>query len=201
MLDLGTGESWRSLTLHPSTLSVQGFVDSYLGVPSYSTPKGAAQFGHIQEGLDGIQLSPDGRIMYYSPLTGNYLYSIESAYLRDHTSPGAAESAAHNVKNLGQRGGAGNGFEGDSNGLIYQLIPGQNAIFAYNPASLKTEPFVRDPRIIWPDSASVAEDGYIYWNVNQLMFQPSFNNGTDGRIHPGAVLRAKLPGNGTKIRS
>ena len=201
MLDLGTGESWRRLNLHPSTLSVQDVVDSYLGVPFYSVSPGAQQFGHVQEGIDGIQISPQGDIIYYSPLTSNYLYSIQTMYLRDHTSVAAEQNAYNNVKNLGQRGGDGNGFEGDSNGLIYQLIPGQNAIYAYDPVLAKTIPFVRDPRIVWPDSASIAEDGYLYVNINQLMFQPAFNNGTDGRIHPGAILRAKLLGNGTKITS
>ncbi|MCJ1306688.1 hypothetical protein MMC25_000331 [Agyrium rufum] len=167
MLDLGTGESWRQLTLHPSTLSVQNVVDSYLGVPFYQVAPKAKQFTHVQEGIDGIQLSPAGDIIYYSPLTSNYLYSIESKYLRDHTSAAADQNASNNVKNLGQRGGDGNGFEGDSNGLIYQLIPGQNSIVAWDPSKSMNVGFVRDPRIIWPDSASVAEDGYFYFNVNQ----------------------------------
>ena len=146
-------------------------------------------------------MSPDGSTLYYSPLTTNALYSIETKYLRDHTSPAANEIASHNVKWLGERGGDANGFEGDSNGLIYQLIPSQNAIFAYDPAQAKTIPFIRDPRILWPDSASVAEDGYLYVNINQLPFQPAWNNGTDLRVHPGAILRAKLPNGGSKITS
>lgn len=103
--------------------------------------------------------------------------------------------------NLSQRGAFANGFEGDSNGLVYQLIPSQNAIFTYDPVQAKQLPFVRDPRILWPDSASIGEDGYLYFNINQLMFSPGLHNGTDQRIFPGAILRVKCPGNGTKIRS
>ena len=199
LLDLGTGKSWRRLDLHPSTLSVPGALDSYLGLPSYITTPGAQQFTHLRTGLDGIQLSPDGKSMYYSALTADILYSISTAYLRD-ASAGAEERASHAVMNLGERGGLANGFEGDSNGLIYQLIPSQNALFTYDPKKAQQVGFVRDPRILWPDSASVGEDGYIYWNVNQLNFAPSNHNGTDMRRKPGAILRVRCPNNGTKIR-
>lgn len=77
-------------------------------------------------------------------------------------------------------------------------MPEQNAIYNYNTTSLQAEVFVRDPRIIWPDSANVGFDGYIYFNINQLPYQPDWNNGTDLRQHPGLILRAPLPNGGTK---
>jgi hypothetical protein len=39
----------------------------------------------------------------------------------------------------------------------------------------------------------------MYININQLPYQPMWNNGTDLRAWPGAVLRCKLPGDGRKI--
>ncbi|KAI9706974.1 MAG: hypothetical protein M1820_004561 [Bogoriella megaspora] len=199
ILDLATGESWRRLSLDKSVLRVDQDVPSYQGHPFYQKTLGSP-IGHLQEGLDGIQISPDGSTIYYSPLTGNYLYSVPTANLLERDTNPLADQAAHNnVSNLGQRGGNGNGFEGDSNGLVYQLIPEHNAIYYYDPNDLQTHGYVRDPRIIWPDSASVGADGYFYVNINQLPYQPMWNNGTDLRVHPGAVLRCKLPGNGTKI--
>lgn len=197
VLDLGTGESWRRLTQDPSVLRVDSDVPSYQGRPFYQRSPGQP-LGHLREGLDGLQISPDGRTIYYSPLTGNYLYSIPTANLlrRDALAERAAKNA---VSNLGQRGGNANGFEGDSNGLVYQLVPEHNAVYYYDPRDLQTHAFVRDPRILWPDSASVGEDGWLYVNVNQLMFQPAWNGGQDRRVHPGAVLRAKLPEGGRKI--
>jgi sugar lactone lactonase YvrE len=197
MLDLGTGASWRRLTQHPSVLRVDRDVPSYQGMPFYQRTRGLP-LQTLREGLDGLQLSPDGETMYYSPLTSDYLFSVPTANLlaRDVL---AEIKAANNVSNHGQRGGNANGFEGDSNGRIYQLMPEHNAVYAYNPATLQTEPFVRDPRIIWPDGASIGEDGYMYLNINQLPYQPMWNNGTDLRTHPGAVLRCKLPNGGTKI--
>ena len=75
---------------------------------------------------------------------------------------------------------------------------------------------VEDPRIIWPDSASIGFDGYFYMNINQvrnndrtlpeflltslkLFDQADWNFGVDLRTKPGAMLRFKLPNNGTKI--
>jgi sugar lactone lactonase YvrE len=201
MLDLGTGESWRRLTQHPSTLRVDRDVPSYQGHPFYQRTTGLP-IQTLREGLDGIQISPDGETIYYSALTTDFLYSIPAANLRVPSSDPLAElMAANNVTNHGQRGGNANGFEGDTNGLIYQCMPEHNAIYYYNPQTLRTEPFVRDPRIIWPDGASVGEDGYLYMNINQLPCQPNWNYGVDGRVHPGAVLRVKLPNGGSKITS
>ncbi|KAK5116534.1 hypothetical protein LTR85_009159 [Meristemomyces frigidus] len=201
MVDLGTGESWRRLSEDPSVLRGAEDIPSYQGHPFYLRQKGMAVSGQL-EGLDGIQLTPDGKTVYYSPLSQNYLYSIPSANLREKDTNPLAELQAHaNVSNHGQRGGNANGFEGDSNGLIYQLIPTQNAIYYYDPNDGQTHGFVRDPRILWNDGASIGADGYIYMNINQLPYQPDWNNGVDLRVYPGAILRCKLPNNGTKITS
>lgn len=199
MLDLGTGQSWRQLTQHPSTLRTFEDVPSYQGVPFYQRSPGLA-LTNIQEGLDGIELSLYGDVMYYSPLTSDYLYSIETQYLRANPMDDVLSSqrASNNVMNLGQRGGNANGFSADSNGAVYMLMPEQNAIYIYNSTTLQAEPYVRDPRIIWPDSSNVGFDGYIYFNINQLPYQPDWNNGTDLRQYPGVILRSQLPNNGTK---
>lgn len=36
-------------------------------------------------------------------------------------------------------------------------------------------------------------------NINQLFYQADWNNGTDGRMLPGAILRSKLPDGASKI--
>lgn len=61
-----------------------------------------------------------------------------------------------------------------------------------------TTPYVRDPRIVWPDSANVGWDGYIYWNINQLPYQADWNNGVEGRMYPGLMLRSKMPDGAVK---
>ncbi|KAK8127109.1 uncharacterized protein PG998_002868 [Apiospora kogelbergensis] len=199
VLDLGSGASWRQLDRHPSTLRVAQVVPSYQGLPFYLRQKGRA-VDFQQEGLDGAELSLYGDVMYYSPLTSNYLYSIETKYLRANPQEdaGAVQAAFDNVKNLGQRGGNANGFTGDSLGNVYMLMPEHNGIFIYNSTLGRTVPFVRDPRIVWPDSANVGWDGYLYVTVNQLPYQPNWNGGVDGRVHPGLILRARMPDGATK---
>ncbi|KAF1850548.1 uncharacterized protein K460DRAFT_270184 [Cucurbitaria berberidis CBS 394.84] len=199
LLDLGTGESWRRLTQHASVLRGNRDVPSYQGHPFYQRSIGTP-IQTLREGLDGLQLSPDGEVLYYSPLTSNTLYSIPTAKLRARdTSPLAEMAAQSAVSDLGGRGGNANGFEGDSNGLVYQLMPEHNAVYYYDPVTLLNYAFVRDPRIIWPDGASIGEDGWLYLNINQLPHQPNWNYGYDGRKLPGAVLRVRLPGGGKKI--
>ncbi|KAI1340335.1 major royal jelly protein-domain-containing protein [Xylariaceae sp. FL0016] len=199
MIDLGTGESWRQLSQHPSTLMVFEDVPSYQGLPFYLRQKGHP-LGFQPEGLDGAELDQYGEVMYYSALTTDFLYSIETKYLRAYPDrdPLANKRAFDNVKNLGQRGGNANGFTGDSLGNVYMLMPEHNALFIYNYTTHLTVPYVRDPRIIWPDSANVGWDGFVYFTINQLPYQADWNNGVEGRVHPGLILRSRLPDGASK---
>jgi hypothetical protein len=61
MIDLGTGESWRQLTQHPSTLRTYADVPSYHGLPFHLRQKGSP-LNFQQEGLDGAELSLYGDV-------------------------------------------------------------------------------------------------------------------------------------------
>ncbi|KAL8933923.1 MAG: hypothetical protein Q9216_006156 [Gyalolechia sp. 2 TL-2023] len=160
ILDLGTGQSWRHLNQHPSTLRTFEDVPSYQGIPFYQRTLGEP-VRSLQEGADGAELSPDGSVLYYSPLTSDYLYSIETQYLRvdPNTDSLAARKANMNVKTVGQRGGNANGFAGDSNGAVYMLMPEHNAIYNYNTTTLQAEPFVRDPSLVIPRTVRMGPSG------------------------------------------
>ncbi|KAN0102847.1 Major royal jelly domain containing protein [Hyaloscypha variabilis] len=190
MIDLGTGESWRQLTQHPSTLRTYADVPSYHGLPFHLRQKGSP-LNFQQEGLDGAELSLYGDIMYYYPLTSDYLFSIETRYLRANLSNDklSAKRAFDNAKNLGQRGGNANCFSSDSLGNLYMLMRSQNAIYIYNSAALQAQPYIHDPRIIWCDSANVGFDGYLYFNINQLLYQPDWNDSGDSRQYPRLIWR------------
>ncbi|KAI0173222.1 major royal jelly protein-domain-containing protein [Hypoxylon sp. FL1284] len=199
MIDLATGETWRQLTQHPSTRGTVEGVSSFQGLPFYLRQPGRP-LGFQDVGNDGGELDRYGDVFYYSALTDDYLYSIETRYLRANPNkdPLANKRAFDNVKNLGQRGGNANGFSGDSLGNVYMLMPEYNAIFMYNSTTSLTIPYIRDPRMIWPDSANMGWDGYIYFTINQLPYQPGWNDGVDGRQYPGLILRAKLPDGASK---
>lgn len=72
-------------------------------------------------------------MLYYSALTSDYLWSIETKYLRANPKNDSWGQirAFQNVKNLGQRGGNANGFASDSLGNVYMLMPESNAIYIY----------------------------------------------------------------------
>lgn len=151
-------------------------------------------------GFDGLALSPDGEYAYYSPLTSQNLYRIPTSFLRDDSPEQAAEQAASNaVSNLFGKGSQTNGFDADTNGIIYMAAPEISAILMYDPQTLRTSTLARDPRFFWIDSMVVADDGYIYFNSNQLPLQGQWNNGTEMRQKPGVMWRVQLPNGGKRI--
>lgn len=214
MVDLGTGECWRRLESHPTTLPVEGTVPSYDGTPFYPTPNGV----YRSNGLYGIELSHYGDTLYYHAQSSDYLYSISTANLN---SPNTSTNAVVAVQEWGQKGGKANGFASDSNGMLYLAMPESNAIYLWNTTTGRAEPYVRDPRSVYPERAFVSFcDGYIYWIATQLQYQPAWNGGVgalflypmvsfvnlvlirlhsnaDGRQYPGLILRSLLPNNAT----
>lgn len=115
-------------------------------------------------------------------------------------SPQKAErDAANHVENLGQKGSQTNGFDSDTNGIIYMSAPEINGILSYNPQTGLVSTFIRDPRLFWIDSIVIASDGYLYGNVNQLPNQDTWQNGTDLRSKPGFMFRVQLPNGATRL--
>jgi len=74
--DLQTGRSWNVLLGHPSTQS-QGVQLTKNGKP-LMTPDGKK----LELNADGIEISPDGKTLYWQALTGKTLYSLPTAVLQ-----------------------------------------------------------------------------------------------------------------------
>ena len=150
------------------------------------------------DGADGITLSADGEMLYWTAVGSRYLYSVPTALLRDN-SPTAELLAQASIVSHAVIG-ISDGLETDSNGLVYTGNFEQNAINIFDPASGMTRVFVRDPRIGWTDSMFIATDGYVYFTENQLWRTPGHFPGTERRVRPFALFRARLPDNGTKVQ-
>jgi sugar lactone lactonase YvrE len=148
-------------------------------------------------GADGIALSSDSSELYFAPTGGSFLFSIPTAALK-RQGPFSELRAQAAVTSLTQKG-ASDGFETDTNGFIYMGNAEQEAVIFWNPANATVSTFVRDPRINWIDTLSVGTDGYLYFTVNQLNFSPQSWPGTDRRVHPYVLFRAKLPNGGKKV--
>lgn len=187
VVDLATGDAWRKLTNHPSAQVDPSFIAVVEGKEMATTgPDGKRVPLHIAS--DGIALSSDGATLYYSPLSSRHLYSVPTALLRDRN---ATESQIGDaVKDLGEKG-ASDGLEADASGAVYAGDFERNSIRKMRPDGT-WETIAHDPRILWPDTMSVGNDGYLYFTANQLHRQALFNNGKDLRQKPYTLFRIKV---------
>ncbi|KAF2742840.1 major royal jelly protein [Sporormia fimetaria CBS 119925] len=198
IVDLGTGESWRHLNLDRSVRSEPQFLPFVWGQPIYMVPAPGEPITHLSMGSDGIAISADGEHLYYGPIGSRYLYSVPTSLLNDRSLTSEL-MAQQGVRSHGQKG-VSDGFETDSEGRIYMGNMEQNGIVFYDPRNGPVNMFVRDPKISWADTMSVATDGYLYFTDNQLGFGPLTYLG-DRRKRPFAVFRVPLPEGATKVGS
>ena len=189
VVDLASGFATRRLDNHFSTQIVPKFVPYVEGDAMYKTAPGKFP-GYVQFASDGIALSADGSRLFYCPLASRHLYSVSTAMLRNGK---AAESLVENsVIDHGEKG-MSDGLEADAQGRVYVTLPEQNAIARRLPNSLY-QTVVRDPRLLWPDTLSIANDGYLYVISNQLHRQKGYNYGKDLRVKPYSLFRVKIDG-------
>jgi sugar lactone lactonase YvrE len=193
--DLASGKSWRRLNDHPSTKPDPQFVPVVEGeILAVRLPgKPLAKFS---VGSDGIAISPDGRTLYYCPLVSRHLYTVSVDALADQ-SKSEAEVAA-TVKDLGEKGGASDGLESDAQGHVY-LSDYEHDAIRRRSLDGEIETLVHDARVLWPDTLSLAADGYLYFTANQVERQATFHRGQDLRQKPYALFRVKV--DGTRIQN
>jgi sugar lactone lactonase YvrE len=101
------------------------------------------------------------------------------------------------VKDLGEKGGASDGLESDAQGRVYLSDYEHDAIRRRNAAG-EIETLVHDPRVLWPDTLSLAADGYLYFTANQIERGAAFHGGQDLRQKPYVLFRVKV--DGTRIQ-
>ena len=193
VVDLASGESWRRLNDHPSTKAedLPTFLPMVEGRPflvkqqqESGTTKLAANMGS-----DGIAISATGDTLYYCPLASRKLYSVSTEALSDRSVDD--QYVSRTVRDEGDKGGASDGLESDAEGHIYVTNYEHNAIMRRKPDG-EWETIVHDPRLLWPDTLSLASDGYLYVTANQLHRQARFHNGRDMRRKPYTLFRIKV---------
>ncbi len=190
VVDLASGESWRKLHDHPSTKAeaLSSFRPIVEGRPFLERPPdGKAK--PMQMGSDGIAISADGSRLYYCPLASRRLYSVAIDALVDRSIDESAVAAT--VIDEGDRGGASDGLETDAAGYIYSTNYEHNAVLRRRSGE-EWETVVHDPRLLWPDTMSVAADGYLYVTANQLHRQAKYQKGKDLRQKPYALFRVRI---------
>ncbi len=182
VVDLDSGNSWRHLSGHPSVRAPQraGF--------SIETESGPIQPGG---GIDGIALSPDGRTLWWTPLSSYDLYSIDTDILAD---PRAGEEiVARHVVQHDARDFASDGLDCDREGRVYFTDVTHGTLQRYIPAEQRYETLLRGERhFIWPDAVKLGPDRIVYVSDSQVNRMPNFNGGQDLRTPPYRLYRAAI---------
>lgn len=190
VVNLASGESWRRLSDHSTTKAqplseysplVEGRV--FLQRPPDAEPQ------PVTMGSDGIAISADGRRLWYCPLVSRRWYSVDVDALCDRDRDELAVAAT--VTDEGDKGGGADGLESDDGGRIYATNYEHNAIVRRLPTG-QLQTLVHDERLLWPDTMSVASDGYLYVTANQLHRQASYQGGQDLRAYPYALFRVAI---------
>jgi sugar lactone lactonase YvrE len=91
----------------------------------------------------------------------------------------------------GDKGGAADGLESDAAGNIYATNYEHNAILRRPPHGI-WETLVHDAHLLWPDTLSLATDGFLYVTANQLHRQARFHQGHDLRRKPYTLFRIPI---------
>lgn len=188
VVDLDSGRSWRRLNDHPSTKAIPNFLPSVEGMPIVNREPGQPP-KPIAIGSDGIAISADGEQLFYCPLASRRLYSVSvDALVNEQLTD---QDVAGTVVDHGEKGGGSDGLESDAQNRIYLTNYEQNAIQRRLPDGT-VELLVHDPRMLWPDTLSMASDGYLYFTANQLHRQARYHNGQDLRQKPYSLFRVQV---------
>ena len=196
VVDLATGKSFRRLNQHASTLGEPGFLMFAEGQPVYQTTPGKPAEPNLFA-ADGIAISADGSELYYCPISGTKLYSVSTAALRDRSKSDANVASTVRIA-TGKM--PSDGLESDAAGNVYLSDPVTDSIHRWNSKTGVVDTIAHDPRLLWPDTMSVSDDGYLYVTANQLNRQPTMHNGQDLRQKPYQLFRIKIDSKAVRLK-
>lgn len=184
VLNINTGESRLVLANSPSVKSDPNYHFSPLGT---ELKKGDGSL--LKVNSDGIALTPDNQYLYYKPLTDNRLYRIKTDLLRDFKTSEAVLNKS--VEDLGKFITT-DGMIFDEKGNLYLGDLEKNSIVKITP-DLKMHTIIKDDeKLIWPDSYSISDDGYLYISNSQIQLMPWFHDGKEQFKKPFKVFRIKI---------
>jgi len=122
--------------------------------------------GRMRTGVDGIALSGDRRTLYWTNLTGNTLYSLPTALLRDSNVSESELQAAVRVEVVLPSNT--DGLTADKAGNIYLTALQLNGVLKYDTNTRRLSQVAYHPEMVWPDTLAWAPDGNLHVISNHL---------------------------------
>lgn len=187
VVDLANGNASRRLNGANSTSPDPYFIPKVEGQILMNRNKDGST-SPFRVASDGIAISPDGKLLFFCPLSSRHLYSISTERIRDRTI--SDMDLRYHVKYWGEKG-ASDGMVTDAKGIVYAGDYENNSIRKIFPNG-SMETIAHEPGILWPDTFSIGPDQYLYVIVNQLHRQASYHYGKDLRQKPYSLLRMKI---------
>ena len=120
----------------------------------------------MRTGADGIALSGDGGTLYWTNLTGNRLYAIDTALLRDFDTPEHVLRTA--VELVAVLPSNTDGMTADNDGNVYMTALMLNGLMRLDGATGEVSSFFIHPEMVWPDTLAWGPDGSLYAVSNHL---------------------------------
>ena len=188
VVDLESRQSWRRLGDTIFTRSDPGFVPIVEAEVLMLRGRGKPP-QKFNVGSDGLAISGDGQQLYFRSLTSRHLYSVPTDALINRTID--ESTVQKRVVDYGQVAGASDGLEADASGGIYLTDYEHNAIHRFTGSAATMETVMYSAKAIWPDSLSLADNGYLYFTANQLNRQAQFHQGVDKRFQPYMIFRIR----------
>ncbi len=184
VLDQETGATRRLLSKDPKTRADQSIVPV---IDGKEFRRANGQVAVVNVNL--LELSPDGRWLYFTCLFGPVLHRIETRHLRDPDL--GDEQLSPLIEDVIAIPPCA-GFTADSSGNFYFSSFTENAMLVMGE-DRKLRTLIADPRISFPNEPDVGPDGFLYFPASQIHRLPGFQ--ADGKSlvrTPWEVLKVKI---------
>jgi sugar lactone lactonase YvrE len=180
VLELSTGHARRVLEGHPSTVAARPLT-------AEGRPLVDAAGKPIVIHADQLEVSNDGRWLYYQPCSGP-MSRIETRYLDDASL--ANEVVASYVEAFADTPSTG-GTAIDADGTIYVSDTDRSRIQKISPDG-QISTLLTDPRLAWVDAMWISDDGKLWLPAAQLNRIPGLNHGLNAVHWPVTVYSIAL---------
>jgi sugar lactone lactonase YvrE len=180
VLDLATGHARRVLDGHPSTVAARPLkAEGRLLIDATGRP--------IVIHADQLEVSHDGRWLYYQPCSGP-MSRIETRFLDN---PSMVDNVlADHVEAYADTPSTG-GTAIDAGGTIYVSDTDRSRILKISPDG-RISTLLADPRLAWVDAMWISDDGKLWLPAAQLNRIPGLNHGENAVRRPITVYSIAL---------